>query len=110
MTQMKSIRNSGSRPVDKLKRTVRLEKNWERDGLIWHTLATRHEAPLAESASTYITALPSPLACAPCHPFPPHVRTRCRRVQGAHRDRRRPVAQLPPAWHSTHGRTMKTVR
>jgi len=45
MTQMKSIRNVGSRPVDKLKRTVRLEKNWERDGLIWRTLATRHEAP-----------------------------------------------------------------
>ena len=40
MTQMKSIRNVGSRPVDKLKRTVRLEKNWQRDGLIWRTLAT----------------------------------------------------------------------
>jgi len=95
MTQMKSIRNVGSRPVDKLKRTVRLEKNWERDGLVWCTVATRHEAPLAESASTCITALPSPLACAPRRPILRRGRTQCRRVQAHRTDRRRPL--LPAA-------------
>lgn len=52
MTQMKSIRNVGSRPVDKLKRTVRLEKNWERDGLIWRTLATHPNATSGRRLAT----------------------------------------------------------